>query len=161
MDANFFFFPLLSAVCVYLVLGIILSIYDYRTLQLPDKFTLSLLWLGLFFHSVFFPAMLYLSVYGAITGYLILWILYWLYYLTVKREGLGYGDLKLLAAIGAWNGVLNLPTVLAFASFGGILTFAWLRLTRQPIKRLPFGPYLILAGWGEFVWRWFATALRF
>lgn len=141
------------AIGLYFALSLMLSICDYRTLQLPDNLTLSLLWLGLFFHSLYSPMTLSLSVYGAIAGYLMLWALYWLYFLTRKREGLGYGDLKLAAAIGAWNGILSLPTVFFCASLAGILTFICCAATQRPIERLPFGPYLALAGWSEFVWQ--------
>jgi len=145
--------PFMVAALVYFSFSVILAVTDYRTGLLPDKLTLSLLWLGLLFHATTQPAKLDVAIYGAVSGYLSLWLLYWGFFWFSKREGLGYGDFKLLAAIGAWNGWQSLPLVLVIASVAGIITFAALQIRQQnQTGQLPFGPCLVSAGWGEFIW---------
>lgn len=124
-----------------------LTVIDMEHQLLPDCLTLSLLWLGLLWHSVAHPYFLSAAVIGAVAGYLTLWLLYWGFRCMTGREGLGYGDFKLLAALGAWVGYEALPSVLLFASAGSLL---WLLLRAlrsggwsQP---LPFGPGLGMAG---------------
>lgn len=144
----------LVAILTYFSFAIILALFDYRTGLLPDRLTLSLLWLGLLFHSIAHPARLESAVYGAISGYLSLWLLYWIFFWLYKKEGLGYGDFKLMAAIGAWNGWQSLALIVVIASFAGITAFVILRiLQRKTTKQLPFGPYLAITGWGEFIWQ--------
>jgi len=141
------------AVLVYFSFSVILAVTDYQTGLLPDRLTLPLLWLGLLFHATTQPEKLDEAVYGAISGYLSLWLLYWGFFWFSKREGLGYGDFKLLAAIGAWNGWQSLPSILIIASVGGIITFAVVRIIQhKSAQQLPFGPYLAWTGWGEFIW---------
>lgn len=139
---------------LYFSFATLLAVIDYKTGLLPDRLTLSLLWLGLIFHATTSPSKLDDAIYGAVTGYLALWLLYWGFFWLRQREGLGYGDFKLLSAIGAWNGWQSLPLVLIVASMGGIATFAAVRVIRhKSAEQIPFGPCLAFAGWGEFVWR--------
>lgn len=145
---------LMAATVVYFSFAIALAVTDYQTGLLPDRLTLVLLWLGLLFHTSTHPDRLNSAIYGAVGGYLSLWLVYWGFFWLSKREGLGYGDFKLLAAIGAWNGWQSLPWVLVIASVSGIIAFAAVYIIRhKSVEQLPFGPYLAIAGWGEFIWQ--------
>lgn len=122
---------------------------DLRTQLLPDQLTLPLLWLALLAstQSVFVGA--HEAIYGAVAGYLCLWSIYWLFKLLTGREGMGYGDFKLLAALGALCGVSGLLPIILLSSLLGIVIgggLLWFNrgTTRAPI---PFGPYLAAAGW--------------
>ncbi|MDQ7731138.1 A24 family peptidase [Halomonas sp. SpR1] len=126
-----------------------LAVIDFRTQLLPDVITLPLLWAGLLFQLLFQPLMLPSAVIGAMLGYLSLWSFYWLFKLVTGKEGMGYGDFKLLAALGAWLGWSFLPLILILsAGLGAIVGLAAQayspRLRGAP---LPFGPFLALAGW--------------
>ncbi len=128
---------------------LVLAVIDFRTQLLPDVITLPLLWAGLLFQLLFQPLMLPSAVIGAMVGYLSLWSFYWLFKLVTGKEGMGYGDFKLLAALGAWLGWSFLPLMLILsAGIGAILGLAAQacspRLRGAP---LPFGPFLALAGW--------------
>jgi leader peptidase (prepilin peptidase)/N-methyltransferase len=122
---------------------------DADTYLLPDSITLPLLWLGLFFNlnHAFVP--LDQAVIGAIAGYLILWSIYWLFKLLTGKEGMGYGDFKLLAALGAWFGWQALPSVILLSSISGaVIGIALAVLAKRGMgKPMPFGPYLGIAGW--------------
>ncbi|MBB3188979.1 prepilin peptidase [Halomonas cerina] len=126
-----------------------MAVIDLRTQLLPDLLTLPLLWAGLLYQLLFQPLMLPDAVIGAIVGYLALWSFYWLFKLVTGKEGMGYGDFKLLAALGAWVGWQYLPLILilsagAGAVIGLLLQVALPRLRGVP---LPFGPWLAMAGW--------------
>jgi leader peptidase (prepilin peptidase)/N-methyltransferase len=127
---------------------IALTFIDFDTQLLPDDITLSLLWLGLFFNlwGVFAP--LQSAVIGAIAGYLLLWSVYWLFKLATGREGMGYGDFKLLAALGAWFGWQALPAIILLASVVGATVGIALIVFRRHGREvpIPFGPYLAGAG---------------
>ncbi|WP_051516643.1 A24 family peptidase [Herbaspirillum sp. RV1423] len=127
---------------------IALSFIDARTQLLPDSLTLPLLWLGLLVNlaGAFVP--LRDAVAGAAAGYLVLWAIYWIFRLATGKEGMGYGDFKLMAALGAWLGWQALPLVLALAScLGAAVGLAAVALRRQSSDQaIPFGPYLALAG---------------
>lgn len=126
-----------------------LMLIDLDTFLLPDELTLPLLWLGLLFnlHGMF-SASLTNAVIGAVVGYLSLWSLYWIFKLLTKREGMGYGDFKLLAALGAWLGWQNLVSVLLVSSCLGILYALVLRFSGRLDRGnpIPFGPFLGGAG---------------
>lgn len=136
----------LYAACLTLLA---LAVIDWRVQLLPDILTLPLLWAGLLYHWLFQPAYLADAVIGAVLGYLCLWCVYWLFKLATGKEGMGYGDFKLLAALGAWLGWLALPMVLLFsAGLGAILGLAYQASTPQARGTpMPFGPFLALAGW--------------
>ncbi|WP_346657493.1 A24 family peptidase [Halomonas sp. MCCC 1A11062] len=125
-----------------------LAVIDLRTQLLPDAMTLPLLWAGLLYQLLFQPLMLPSAVTGAMAGYLALWSVYWLFKLVTGKEGMGYGDFKLLAALGAWLGWQYLPMVLILsAGVGAIVGIALqLALPRLRGAPMPFGPYLASAG---------------
>lgn len=125
-----------------------LSFIDADTTLLPDSMTLPLLWLGLLLNLGGTYASLNDAVVGACAGYLSLWLVYWGFKLATGREGMGYGDFKLLAALGAWMGwKMLLPVVLLSAVSGSIIGIALIVLARRGRNiPIPFGPYLAIAG---------------
>ena len=138
-----------------------LTVIDLDHTLLPDVITLPLLWLGLLL-SLFWQAGLQppmptepaAAIVGAILGYLILWLVYWAFKLATGKEGMGYGDFKLLGALGAWMGWQMLPLILLLSALAGAVVGIALILFRgrdrnQPI---PFGPYLAAAGWIALMW---------
>ncbi|MCC5903917.1 MAG: prepilin peptidase [Halomonas sp.] len=126
-----------------------LAVIDFRTYLLPDIMTLPLLWAGLLYQLLFQPIMLPSAVIGAMAGYLVLWSFYWLFKLVTGKEGMGFGDFKLLAALGAWIGWPMLPLLLMLsAGIGAIVGLvAQVRSPHLRGQPLPFGPFLALAGW--------------
>jgi leader peptidase (prepilin peptidase)/N-methyltransferase len=116
--------------------------------------TLSLLWLGLLINSQGLFTDLESAVYGAVAGYLSLWSVYWLFKLLTGKEGMGYGDFKLLAALGAWLGVQNILLIVLLSSVvGAVVGIAGiLILGRDKNLPIPFGPYLAAAGWIAALW---------
>ena len=131
-----------------------LTFIDFDTQLLPDDITLPLLWLGLLANGFGIFADLRAAVFGAAAGYLVLWCVYWAFRLVAKKEGMGYGDFKLLAAIGAWTGWQVLPVViLVAAGLGAVLGSIALWLARKGTDtRIPFGPYLALGGIVGLLW---------
>ena len=133
---------------------IALSGIDLRTRLLPDQLTLPLMWLGLIgsLDNLYMPAKP--ALLGAIAGYVSLWLVWWLFKQVTGKEGMGRGDFKLLAAIGAWvglNGVL--PTLLLSSVVGAVIGSVWLATQgRDRATPIPFGPYLAIAGWIVFFW---------
>ena len=133
-----------------------LAFIDVDTQLLPDDLTLPLLWLGLLFNLGGAFTDLPSAVIGAMAGYLSLWSVYWLFKLVTGKEGMGYGDFKLLGAIGAWLGWQLLPlTILLSSLVGAVVGIALIVLARHGRNvPIPFGPYLAAAGiialfWGE------------
>ena len=133
---------------------ICLTFIDIDHQLLPDNITLPLLWLGLGLNSFGMFTDLHSAVLGAIFGYLSLWSVYWAFKLLTGKEGMGYGDFKLLAALGAWMGWQQLPTIIILSSFvGAIIGIASIVLSgKDKNKPIPFGPYLAIAGWIAFLW---------
>ena len=136
------------AACVLLWSLIALTFIDFDTQLLPDGLTLPLLWGGLVVNlfELFVP--LRTSVIGAIAGYLALWIVYWLFKLIRGKEGMGYGDFKLLAALGAWMGWQMLPFIVLLSSVVGAVIGIMLIVFKGRDHNIPlaFGPYLAIAG---------------
>ncbi len=133
-----------------------LTFIDLDTQLLPDDLTLPLLWLGLLLNLGAIYTELDSAVVGAIAGYLALWSIYWLFKLTTGKEGMGYGDFKLLGAIGAWLGWKMLPLTILLSSLVGAAVGIALILFAKHGRNvpIPFGPYLAAAGvialfWGE------------
>ncbi|MEP4559114.1 prepilin peptidase [Cobetia amphilecti] len=128
---------------------LVLSVIDFRTQLLPDAITLPLLWAGLAYQLLFQPLMLPSAVIGAMAGYLVLWSFYWLFKLITGKEGMGYGDFKLLAALGAWLGWQWLPLLLILSAGLGAILGILLQLLVPRLRGapMPFGPYLAVAGW--------------
>ncbi|HQO15630.1 MAG TPA: A24 family peptidase [Methylotenera sp.] len=127
---------------------ITLTFIDFDTQLLPDDITLPLLWLGLFVNLTNGFATLKSAVIGAIAGYLILWSIYWIFKLVTGKEGMGYGDFKLLAAIGAWFGWQLLPAVILLSSIVGVIIGVGLIIYAKRGREvpMPFGPFLALGG---------------
>ena len=132
-----------------------LAVIDLDTTLLPDDLTYPLLWAGLLAAVLgVSPVALPDAVIGAMAGYLSLWSLYWVFKLLTGKEGMGYGDFKLLAALGAWLGWQYLPVVVLLSSVVG-LVFAVSMMASGSVKRdqgIPFGPYLAIAGWIALLW---------
>lgn len=133
---------------------ICLTMIDYDTQLLPDNITLPLLWLGLLINSFGTFTSLHMAVAGAMVGYLSLWSIYWLFKLLTGKEGMGYGDFKLLAALGAWAGVDQLPLIILFSSLVGAIFGIMMIVLKQHERQnpIPFGPYLAVAGWITLIW---------
>jgi leader peptidase (prepilin peptidase) / N-methyltransferase len=148
--AAWHFGPGLAAIGAILFLWTMLALtfIDLDTQLLPDSLTLPLLWLGLIFNLAGTYAALPDAVIGAIAGYLVLWSVYWLFKLTTGKEGMGYGDFKLLAAIGAWLGWKILPmTILLSSAVGALVGIGLIVFARHGRNvPIPFGPYLAAAG---------------
>lgn len=127
---------------------------DVRTQLLPDSLTLPLMWLGFIaaHERLFVEPKTALA--GAMIGYGSLWLVWWLFKQLTGKEGMGHGDFKLLAAIGAWCGLKGiLPTILLSSLVGAIVGSIWLAAKgRDKATPLPFGPYLAIAGWIVFMW---------
>ncbi|WP_372864890.1 A24 family peptidase [Spongiibacter sp.] len=144
------------AVIVFSWALLIMTMIDIDHQLLPDSLTLPLLWLGLGYNALSGTVPLNDAVWGAIFGYLSLWSVYWLFKLLTGKEGMGFGDFKLLAALGAWLGWQMLPVIILLSSvvgavFGGLVL---LLQGRNGTAAIPFGPYLAAAGlialyWGE------------
>ena len=126
---------------------------DLRTTYLPDQLTYPLLWLGLIISTVTVYVDPVSAILGAAAGYLSLWSVYWLFKLATGKEGMGYGDFKLMAALGAWCGLgAILPILLISSLVGAVVGSAWLLLKgKDRTTQIPFGPYLAIAGWLQFV----------
>jgi len=150
---------------IVLTWGLIaLSVIDINTQLLPDDITFPLLWSGLLINlfAVFSP--LPDAVIGAAVGYLSLWAVYWVYKLLTQKEGMGYGDFKLLAALGAWMGWQSLPVIILFSSLVGAVFGITLMVVKRRDSQIPlsFGPFLALAGWLALLWghdatRWYIS----
>jgi leader peptidase (prepilin peptidase) / N-methyltransferase len=125
-----------------------LTCIDIDTQLLPDNITLPLLWIGLIFNLFGVFAPLKDAVIGAMLGYLILWSVYWLFKLITGKEGMGYGDFKLLGALGAWFGWQKVPTIILLSSAVGAVIGIGLMIAAKRGKEvpIPFGPYLAGAG---------------
>ena len=131
-----------------------MSLIDADHQILPDVLVLPLLWLGLILNSLGFFTSLSDALWGAVIGYMSLWSIFWLFKLITGKEGMGYGDFKLLALIGAWGGWQVLPlTILLSSVLGAVIGIIILRLQRNGYnKPIPFGPYLAAAGWLALIW---------
>ncbi|MGH1486261.1 MAG: prepilin peptidase [Cellvibrionaceae bacterium] len=143
---------LLSLLLLWILIS--LTIIDIDTYLLPDTLTLSLLWLGILINTFGIYTDLSSAVWGAIAGYVSLWSVFWLFKLVTGKEGMGYGDFKLLAALGAWMGWQVLPLIIILSSFvGAVIGIAGIIiLGRDKNIPIPFGPYLAIAGFIAFLW---------
>ena len=145
------------ATLIFLWSLLALTCIDFDTHLLPDDITLPLLWVGLLFNLSHTFTDLQSAVIGALAGYLTLWSVYWLFKLVTGKEGMGYGDFKLLAAIGAWLGWQVLPLVILSSSLVGAVVGITLIVVARRGRNvpIPFGPYL--AGGGLFALFWGQT----
>lgn len=133
---------------IFVWIVIALAFIDFDTRLLPDSLTLPLLWIGLLFNLKTGYILLEDAVIGAVAGYLFLWSVYWLFKIVTGKEGMGHGDFKLLAAIGAWLGWQILPLTIVLASVAGAI-FGVALIMLDPRRRgapIPFGPFLSIAG---------------
>lgn len=134
-----------------------LAFIDIEHYILPDCITLPLLWCGLIINinNSFSP--LSFSVLGAVTGYIFLWFPYWIFKVFKNIDGMGYGDFKLMAALGAWFGVIAIPFLVLLSSCFGIIAYIIInKLLKKKIEYLAFGPCIALAGvvylfWGKYI----------
>lgn len=133
---------------------IALSFIDIDHQLLPDSITLPVLWLGLFLSLFSVYADSHASIIGAVAGYLSLWSVYQLFKLVTGKEGMGYGDFKLLALFGAWLGWQYLPLIILLSSLVGAVAGILMIVFRQHDagNPIPFGPYLAAAGWLAMIW---------
>lgn len=145
---------------------IALAFIDLDTFYLPDDITLPLVWAGLLVNMGGVFVDLQSAVIGAVAGYLALWVVFWSYKLATGKDGMGYGDFKLLAAIGAWLGWKMLPVVILLSSFVGAAVGISLILFARHGRSvpIPFGPYLVLGGltamfWGDDIVRYYLQSL--
>ena len=151
---HFAWSPALLGAILFTWALLVLTMIDIDHKLLPDDITLPLLWLGLLFNL----GGTYVSpgdaVIGAMAGYLILWSVYWLFRLVTGKEGMGYGDFKLLAALGAWLGWQALPLIILLSSLVGAVCGIALMVLRGRGREvpIPFGPYLAVAGWIALLW---------
>ncbi|MDB2410465.1 A24 family peptidase [Pseudomonadales bacterium] len=151
------FYPTADTALACLVLTwalIALTGIDYDTYLLPDNITLPLIWLGLILNYFGLITTLESALWGAVVGYLSLWCVFWLFKLITGKDGMGYGDFKLLAALGAWLGWQMLPVIIISSSLvGAVIGISLIVLgDREKNKPIPFGPYLAIAGWIALIW---------
>lgn len=137
-----------------------LTMIDFDTQLLPDALTLPLLWAGLLVNlgGTFVP--LEAAVIGAMAGYLVLWSVYWLFKLATGKEGMGFGDFKLLAALGAWLGWTMIPVIVLLSSLVGTVIGLCYLAIRKESAPFAFGPYIAIAGfiallWGQPLLHWY------
>ncbi|MCE5985222.1 prepilin peptidase [Pseudomonas sp. LF19] len=131
-----------------------MSMIDIEHQLLPDALVLPLLWLGLIVNAFEMFVPLEDALWGTVAGYLSLWSVFWVFKMVTGKEGMGYGDFKLLAMLGAWGGWQILPLTLLLSSLlGALIGLIMLRLQRkQASTPIPFGPYLAIAGWIALLW---------
>ena len=140
------------ALLTWFLISLIFIDIDHQLL--PDRLTLPLLWLGLSVNSFGIFTSLESAVYGAMAGYLSLWSVYWAFKLLTGKEGMGYGDFKLLAALGAWVGLTHIPLIILLSSLVGAVFGIAMILSKKlnSGNPIPFGPYLAIAGWIALLW---------
>lgn len=131
---------------------IALTFIDFDTQLLPDRYTLPLAALGLGINSYSIYTSPSSAIWGYIIGFLCLWIVYYLFKIITGKEGMGYGDFKLLAALGAWMGPFLLPLIVLLSSFVGAVIGIILLKIRKENQPFAFGPYIAIAGWIAFIW---------
>ena len=133
---------------------ITLTMIDFDHQLLPDSITLPLLWLGLLVNTQGIMTSLESAVWGAMAGYMILWCVYWGFKLLTGKEGMGFGDFKLLAALGAWLGWQSLPQIILLSSLVGAIVGISMIVLRGQDRNIPipFGPYLAAAGFIVLIW---------
>ncbi len=152
-----------AALLVFTYFLVALTLIDMDEYLLPDNLTLPLIWIALIANSFGFFTSLESAVYGAISGYLSLWSIYWIFKLLTGKEGMGYGDFKLLAAIGALLGWQALPVVILLSSVVGAVVgiLGIMIMGRDKNIPIPFGPYLAAAGFIAALWGNEITAAYF
>jgi leader peptidase (prepilin peptidase)/N-methyltransferase len=160
--AGYFGFGWEAIMAIVLTLVLVpITMIDADTQLIPDSIVLPLLWVGLamsLFHPVAGAETLFIApsdaIVGAMAGYLSLWSVFWLFKLVTGKDGMGYGDFKLLAAIGAWLGWQQLPIIIMLSAIVGVLINVSMIVFRGKDRSIPipFGPYLAAAGWITMLW---------
>ncbi len=127
---------------------------DHQESLIPDEITLPILWFGLIINSCNVFVNLQEAVIGAVVGYLVFWVVYWLFKIITGKDGIGQGDFKLIAMLGAWFGYKALPLIILLSTTMGSLVGGMLILLKKLDKNspMPFGPYLAMAGWIAMLW---------
>ena len=127
---------------------------DHQESLIPDEITLPILWFGLIINSCNVFVNLQEAVIGAVVGYLVFWVVYWLFKIITGKDGIGQGDFKLIAMLGAWFGYKALPLIILLSTTMGSLVGGMLILLKKLDKNspIPFGPYLAMAGWIAMLW---------
>ena len=149
----------MTLILVYMLVALTFIDLDHKLL--PDQLTLTLMWLGLLINAFGYLTTLADAFWGAVAGYVSLWLVYWGFRLATGKQGMGYGDFKLLAALGAWLGWQALPIIVLVSAVAGIAVGLALRIRKaQTDPQMPFGPFLSMGGlvyllWGEQLWRIF------
>jgi leader peptidase (prepilin peptidase)/N-methyltransferase len=140
--------------CFLTCVLIVQSGIDLKHKIIPDEITIPTLWLGIIISIWSIYVASTDAIIGAVVGYIVLWVVYWVFYWVTKKEGMGYGDFKLLAMLGAWLGWQALPFIILFSSIAGsvigVCTLLFLHKKRN--FRIPFGPFLALGGWIALLW---------
>lgn len=131
---------------------IALTFIDFDTQLLPDRYTLTLAALGLALNSYSIYTTPSAAIWGYLIGFLCLWTVYYLFKIVTGKEGMGYGDFKLLAALGAWMGPLLLPLIVLLSSLVGAIIGIILLKIKKENQPFAFGPYIAIAGWIAFLW---------
>ena len=131
---------------------IALTFIDFDTQLLPDRYTLPLAALGLAINSYAVYTSPTSAIWGYVIGFLCLWIVYYLFKIVTGKEGMGYGDFKLLAALGAWMGPFMLPLIVLLSSLVGAMIGIILLKVKKQNQPFAFGPYIAIAGWIAFLW---------
>ena len=145
----------LTLLYILLTWGLIaLTFIDLDSMLLPDQITLPLLWLGLLVSVLGWGITPTQAIVGACVGYLSLWSVYWLFKLATGKEGMGYGDFKLLAVFGAWLGWQSILLIVLLSSFVGAIFGLFIIYQQKKGKNtpIPFGPYIAIAGWITLLW---------
>ena len=151
---HFGYSPQLLAALALTAALIALTVIDFRKQLLPDQITLPLMWLGLLISLVPIFVGVREALLGAAAGYLVLWTIYQLFKLTTGKEGMGYGDFKLMAALGAWLGWSQLPLVILLSAVVGMVVGIALMVTGKLSRGVAFafGPFIAAAGWIAMIW---------
>ena len=131
---------------------IALTFIDFDTQLLPDRYTLPLAALGLAVNSYALYTSPTSAIWGYLIGFLCLWVVYYLFKIVTGKEGMGYGDFKLLAALGAWMGPFLLPLIVLLSSLVGAIIGIILMKVKKENQPFAFGPYIAIAGWIAFLW---------
>lgn len=141
--------PLLIAGWLFSFFLLLIAVIDWQTQLILDNLSLPLLWLGLLW-NFYFGVGIELALWGAVIGYMSLWVIYQIHFLLTQREGMGYGDFKLFAAAGAWLGALALPQIILLAALSALVIILLQRLvqkTHTSDTTYPFGPFIALGSW--------------
>lgn len=143
------FGPTVQMVCALVLTWSLIALtgIDFDTQLLPDRITLPLAAAGLFVNAQSLFVSPTQAIWGYVLGFLVLWVVYILFKIVTGKEGMGYGDFKLLAALGAWLGPMQLPLIILLSSFVGAIIGLILLKIRKENQPFAFGPYIAIAGW--------------